>query len=85
MLINETVQAEFTSVWDGGVCITTKCMVNTSTHEVSEIETATGFGIEDSVNVLDGEYVSISGSMYPVKRKEDLGPGESERCYWYDA
>lgn len=76
-------RAEITSVWDGGVEITTGCTVDLCTHRVFDIEM---FADEDdSVEVLDREYVSIDGKAYPVVRKEELTPDMMAAGYfWYE-
>ena len=65
--------ATFTSVWDGGYAITTNCKVNMETKEVFDIETVE---VDDSIDVLDNEYVTIDGIDYPVSA-DDMTE------YWY--
>lgn len=65
--------ATFTSVWDGGVKISTNCKVNIDTKEVFDIEISDVCGVED----LDIEYVTIDGVDHPVS-----SDGSTE--YWYD-
>lgn len=78
----EIIDAEFTSVWDGGYCITTSCKVNLSTREVYDIEDAVG--VEAFVDVLDEEYVMINGTKYPVIESERYDRDyESDGYYWY--
>ncbi len=79
---DEIVDAEFTSVWDGGFCITTPCKVNLSTREVFDIGVSTG--TEDVTNELDEEYVMINGTKYPVVESEYYDSSyESCGYYWY--
>lgn len=49
--------ATYTSVWDGGVKVTTRCKVDTVTKEVLDIEPS---GV-DGVEVLEDEYVTVDG------------------------
>lgn len=71
-------KAEFTSVWDIGAEITTKCKVNTKTKEVFDIETS-----DDEVDgMLEKEYVTIDGVDYKVYNKNEE-PVE-DGCYWRD-
>ena len=67
--------ATFTSVWDGGYEITTNCKVDMKTKEIFDIEIANG--VEDFVEELDYEYVTIDGEDYPVFSESDEG-------YWRD-
>ena len=68
--------ATFTSVWDGGFEVTTKCKVNMKTKKVFDIEVSEGTA--DLVNQLDYEYVTIDEKEYSVSNdKEDTE-------YWYD-
>lgn len=72
---NMIKDAEYTSVWDGGIEITTSCKVNTKTKEVFGIGTVN----VDGLDVLDEEYVTIDGKSHPVSEK-----GEREgNGYWY--
>lgn len=71
--------AIYTSVWDGGYCVTTSCRVNMETKEVFDIEVSEETA--DFVNNLDEEFVTIDGEKYPVSRG---GAGEDCEEYWYD-
>ncbi len=74
--------AEFTSVWDGGFAVTTKCKVNESTKEVFGIEVSEDTA--DMVNNLDEEYVTINGQDFPVVSDEYMGNDPEEQGgYWY--
>lgn len=68
-------QADFTSIWDGGVAVTTNCKVNMDTKEVFDIRVSED--VADIVDVLDKEYITIDGEELPVSN-EDTGDG-----YWY--
>lgn len=65
--------ATFTSVWDGGYEVTTNCKVNTETREVFDIEMAE---VDDSLDVLEAEFVTIDGIDYAVSN-DDMTE------YWY--
>lgn len=69
-------QADFTSVLDGGVAVTTNCKVNMATKEVFDIEVSEGTA--DMVNNLDEEYVTIDGEQFPVSNEK------TEGGYWYN-
>ena len=67
--------ATFTSVWDGGYEITTACKVNMTTKQVFDVEKAE---VDDSLDVLEAEYITIDGVDYPVSyNKEDTE-------FWYE-
>lgn len=67
--------ATFTSVWDGGYKITTRCKVNTETKEVFDVEKVVETA--DCVNELDYEFVTIDNIEYPVSCDK------KETEYWY--
>lgn len=67
--------AEYTSVWDGGVGITAPCKVNMDTKEVFDIEMVDVEGLD----VLEEEYVTINDKRYSVSRS-----GEDDTEYWYE-
>lgn len=71
----------FTSVWDGGFEITTKCKVNTETREIFDIEVSESTA--DAVNELDEEYVTIDGEDYPAANYDDIDE-DDEETYWYE-
>lgn len=68
-------QADFTSIWDGGVAVTTNCKVNMDTKEVFDIEVSEGAA--DMVDTLDKEYITIDGEEFSVSNEETDGG------YWY--
>ena len=75
----------FTSVWDGGFEITTKCKVNTETREIFDIEVSESNA--DMVEHLDEEYVTIDEIDYRAVTAEyaNLYPEEmDEETYWYE-
>ena len=77
--------AMFTSVWDGGFEITTKCKVNTETKEIFDIEVSESNA--DMVEHLDEEYVTIDGIDYRAVTAEyaNLYPEEmDEETFWYE-
>lgn len=67
--------AKFTSVWDGGYKVTSPCKVNTETKEVFDIEPYEG--IEDFVETLDEQYITVMGNEYSVS------DNRNETEYWY--
>lgn len=73
------VDAEFTSVWDGGFAITTNCKVNLETREVFDIERDETYA--DAVDVLDKEYITINGENFPVSCRDE---GELKGSFWYE-
>lgn len=75
----------FTSVWDGGFEITTKCRVNTETKEIFDIEMSESN--TDMVEHLDEEYVTIDGIDYRAVTAEyaNLYPEEmDDETFWYE-
>lgn len=79
---NSIIEAEFTSIWDGGFAVTTGCKVNMATKEVFDIEVSTE--VADMVNNLDEEYITIDGENYPVVSDEYMENGPEEQgSYWY--
>ena len=73
-------KATYTSVWDGGVKITTNCKVNMKTKEVFDIEISDDDNIE-TFNTLDSEYITIDGINYNVVNAEEKSVVETD--YWY--
>ena len=71
--------ATFTSVWDGGYEITTNCKVNMETKEVFDIELAE---VDESLDILEKEYVVIDDVEYPVFQLSDLTEEDNE--FWYE-
>lgn len=75
----------FTSVWDGGFEITTKCKVNTETKEIFDIEVSESTA--DAVNELDEECVTIDGIDYRAVTAEYANsyPEEmNDETFWYE-
>lgn len=67
--------ATFTSIWDGGLAITTSCKINMDTKQVFDIEIA---DVDPAtLEVLEYEYVTIDGCDYSVSRDENTE-------YWYE-
>ena len=71
--------ATFTSVWDGGYEITTNCKVNMETKEVFDIELAE---VDESLDILEKEYVVIDDVEYPVFQLSDITEEDNE--FWYE-
>lgn len=61
------IDATYTSVWDGGIEVTSKCKVNTEKKEVFDIEIVDVNGLE----VLEKEYLAIDGKEYSVSWDRD--------------
>lgn len=77
--MSQIVDAEYTSVWDGGEYeITTSCKVNMATKEVFDIEK--DGNLDEVVETLDEEYVTINGVDYPVVPKDEAEDGD----FWYE-
>ncbi len=74
------VDAKFTSVWDGGVRITTPCKVNLRTRKVFDIEVNDEV---DGLEVLDKEYITLTGVEYRVY-PEDEAEQMAENVFWYE-
>lgn len=72
--------ATFTSVWDGGnAAITTHCKVNTETKQVFDIEMSE---VDESLESLEYEYVTIDGEEYPVFSSDEKDVNDKS-AYWY--
>lgn len=71
--------AIFTSVWDGGYEVTTNCKVNMETKEVFDIELAE---VDESLDILEKEYVVIDDVEYPVFQLSDITEEDNE--FWYE-
>ena len=82
---DEIMDAEYTSVWDGGICITTPCKVNPATREIFDIEVSTD--VADSVSVLEEEYVTVDGKKYPAVVRDyysNISEADASGYYWYE-
>ena len=76
------IMAEFKSIWDGGgVVIISPCIVNTKTRRIrisskrkiySEDPDINSENVDDAVNCLDRECVSIHGQEYPACNEESM-------------
>lgn len=71
----DTVTGTYTSVWDGGISLTSKCIVNLKTKEVTILES-----FDADVKVLEKEYITLDGIEYDIVRKEDK---TSASEFWY--
>lgn len=71
--------ATFTSVWDGGYEVTTNCKVNMETREVFDIEMRE---VDESLDILEKEYVVIDDVGYPVFQLSDITEEDDE--FWYE-
>lgn len=69
----EVVYATYTSVWEGGVSVSSKCKVRMRTGEVFDIE-CSGVDID---GILEDEYITISGIDYNVS------DDPKATLYWY--
>ena len=73
--------AIFTSVWDGGVEITTNCKVNTKTKEIFDVQKYNGDDLEP-LESLEEEYITIDGERYEALNTADF-PNIRETDFWY--
>ena len=71
--------ATFTSVWDGGYKVTTDCKVDMETREVFDIEMSE---VDESLDILEKEYVVIDDVEYPVFQLSDITEEANE--FWYE-
>ena len=71
--------AKFTSVWDSDYEVTTDCKVNMETKEVFDIELAE---VDESLDILEKEYVVIDDVEYPVFQLSDITEEDNE--FWYE-
>lgn len=72
---SQFIPAKFTSVWDGGIHVTTDCMVDPATKRIVDIELADVTGIE----TLDYEYVTVNGIKHPAGQL-----GSEDADYYYE-
>lgn len=68
--------ATFTSVWDGGYEVTTNCKVDMETREVFDIEMRE---VDESLEHLDNEYVTIDGENFDVFSVDEV----EDANFWY--
>lgn len=68
------VSATYTSVWDGGIEITTNCKVNIDTGEVFDVEKSEVIGID----ILEREYITINNEDF------DVSDDPTETYYWHE-
>lgn len=68
--------ATFTSVWDGGYKVTTDCKVDMETREVFDIEMSE---VDDSLETLDFEYITIDGEDFDVFSINEV----KDTNFWY--
>lgn len=74
ILINNNVkEATYTSVWDGGIEVTSRCKINIKTREIFDFEMVSVSGLE----VLEREYVTMDESKYKVNEESTAD------TYWY--
>ena len=71
--------ATFTSVWDGGYEVTTDCKVDMETREVFDIAMVE---VDESLDILEKEYVVIDDVEYPVFQLSDITEEDNE--FWYE-
>lgn len=62
--------AIFESVWDDGVCIQKKCIVNILTHQVVDVELYDGELIE-CLDILQSENIILDDIRYEVFSEDD--------------
>lgn len=64
------LQGTFISVWDGGIAVNTPCTVDFQTGQVI-VMGANDCVNEDSLQILEREYVEVDGQTYLVVEKEN--------------
>ena len=69
--------ATFTSVWDGGYEVTTNCKVDMETREVFDIKMRE---VDESLEHLDNEYVTIDGENFDVFSVDEV----EDANFWYE-
>lgn len=81
---NEPIrQATFSSVWDNGMVVTTKCMVNTKTRQIFDIEPSEEITIHNSAELIR-EYVTVDGIEIPAWSADTDDEDWNEAVdYWY--
>lgn len=76
------IDAEFTSVWDGGIAITTPCKVNLATKEIFDINIS--IDNADAIDELNEEYVTIDDTKYPAIEYDYYDNDyKKDGYYWY--
>lgn len=70
--------ATFNSIWDGNVCISSSCKVDTGTKEVFDIETVEN---EDDLDMLERQFIVFDdGTEYEVVGASER---ENDDQFWY--
>lgn len=69
-------KATFTSVWDGGIAVTSACRVDTATGEIFDIGPNECPGDDGQLEHLEREYVTIDGIDYPAARRGEAAEDE---------
>lgn len=72
--------ATITSVWRGGLTVTTNCKVDTETHKIFDIEKVDG---DERMKVLEREYITLDGVDYDAYCLECDNDTVNENDYWY--
>lgn len=70
------VDGTYTSVWDDGIKLTSKCTVNMDTKMVMILES-----LDVDVRILENEYITLNGEDFDVC---PLLERESEDQFWYE-
>lgn len=88
------VDATYTSVWDGGLTLSSPCKVNTKTMQITKIKDRYSVNVE----VLEDEYVEFNGEKHPCayedlvfdmhklsigEKRKDSKLENCENKYWY--
>lgn len=69
--------AIFNSMWDGGVCISSNCKVDTDIREVFDIEMVED---TDDLDILERQFVSFDGTEHGVV---EVSERENDEQFWY--
>ena len=77
----QIINTIFTSYWDEGYAITSKCKVNLKTHEVFDIEKVDVDGFTD----FQGQQIEINNILYDVVQEDELDEKDKTNpdIYWY--
>ena len=78
----KVIDADFTSVWDGGTTVTTGCHVDLDSGEVFDIRPSTAPA--DGLYELEDEYISFCGHTYSISGENHAGCGvRYPGGFWY--
>ena len=72
--------ATFTSVWDDGIEISSRCYASKRTHRITRMgKNDVNSSVENSVETLEREYVTLdTGEEYPAVPADEMENYEEE-------